>query len=109
MRTATALGTILVVVGCTLLAFVLAGCGGSSGTTVAPETPTTTTTTTTKVTAQKERVVVWSQLLERYYYITNIHMPSGKTLMCIEAYAYSDGGPSLTCNFDKYNKEVAGK
>jgi hypothetical protein len=71
----------------------LAGCGGG-GTQQYSEAP------------QPTHKAVRSVKLDDYYWADTFDMPSGKELVCIEAYEYQDGGPAISCNWEAFNKEV---
>lgn len=83
---------------CILLGFGLAGCGGSSGVSVAPSKSSDTPTT--------HDVTDHNLSSDDYYnwYITHINMPSGKTLTCVKAEANDEWPLSISCNWEAYNK-----
>lgn len=48
---------------------------------------------------------VYCQDFGDYYCLDRIVMNNGKVLVCIEAYQYDNGGPSLSCNWPQFNKD----
>ncbi len=90
----------------TLLAFVLAGCGGGSGISHAPNSGSDSQSQP----AAPENPDVILHSLSRgsgdfyYWTIANIKMPSGKNLVCMRVEAEQDNPISISCNWEAYNK-----